>query len=254
MVLWGIEKSSNYRPQKVALLVAHRIIRDAMKEQLVAGDLLPPEHVMLERYEIGRGTLREALRLLEFEGVIALKPGPKGGPVLLTPDASYLASSLVLLMELNKSPFRNIVEVRTGLEPMMSRFAATRIDAESLKQLRESIDQMEENLDDQEIFFDTNRRFHDIIAWSTGNTLFGYIVEALLGIVNGTAVGIENPSSSRKATLKAHKDIYEAIEARDPQRAEICMREHLEAYIDYAEKKYPDVLDRVIPWDRTLNY
>jgi GntR family transcriptional regulator, transcriptional repressor for pyruvate dehydrogenase complex len=254
MVLWGIEKSANYRPQKVALLVAHRIIRDAMREQTVAGDLLPPEHVMLDRYEIGRGTLREALRLLEFEGVIALKPGPKGGPVLLTPDASYLASSLVLLMELNKSPFRSIVEVRTGLEPMMSRLAASRIEDSALKELRETIVQMEENIDDQDIFFDSNGRFHDIIAWSTGNTLFGYIVESLLGIVSGTEVGIESPSSSRTATLKAHKEIYEAIESHDGQLAESRMREHLEAYIAYAEKKYPDVLDRVIPWDRTLNY
>ncbi len=208
---------------------------------------------MLEEYGIGRGTLREALRLLEFEGVIALKPGPKGGPVLLTPDASYLASSLVLLMQLQKSPFRNIVEVRTGLEPVMSRLAAQRISGEALKELDETIQKMEENLDDQEIFFESNRRFHDIIAWSSDNPLFGYIVDALLGIVNGTDVGIEAPSSSRKATLKSHKDIYEAIANRDPKLAEEKMREHLQAYIDYAERKYPDVLDRVIPWDRTLN-
>jgi GntR family transcriptional regulator, transcriptional repressor for pyruvate dehydrogenase complex len=252
--IWHIDKSPNHRPQKIALLVAHRIVRDAMREQYVAGDLLPPEHAMLEKYEIGRGTLREALRLLEFEGVIALKPGPKGGPVLLTPDASNLASSLILLMELNKSPFRNIVEVRTGLEPIMSRLAAARISSDSLEELRITIEEMEENLDDQDIFFSSNQRFHDIIAWSSGNPLFGYIVESLLGIVNGNALGIGNPSSSRKSTLKAHKEIYGAIESRDGDLAEGSMRDHLNAYIEYAEKNYREVLDRVIPWDQTLNH
>src|SRR5258707_5101191 len=114
----------NERPQKVAVHVAQRIVQDVARDQLEPGDLLPPERVMLEKYEIGRGTLREALRLLEFQGVITLKPGPKGGPVLCNPDPSHLASTLVLLMQLKRAPFRSIVEVRVALEPLMS-FLAT---------------------------------------------------------------------------------------------------------------------------------
>src|SRR5437660_9252231 len=79
------------RPPKAAMLVAQRIVRHIVRGNLQAGDLLPPERVMLETYQTGRGTLREALRLLEFQGVIALKPGPRGGPVVLNPDASHLA-------------------------------------------------------------------------------------------------------------------------------------------------------------------
>lgn len=238
----------------MALLVAHRIVRDAMTEQLIAGDSLPPEHVMLEKYEIGRGTLREALRLLEFEGVITLKPGPKGGPILTTPDASHLASSLVLLMEVNKSPFRHVFEFRVGLEPMMCRLAASRINDVSLKELRETITKMEENIDNQELHLEINRRFHDIIAWSSGNTLFGYVTESLLGIVDGSSVGVESSLVRRKATLKAHKRILKAIENHDPDLAETHMREHLEDYIEFAEKRSPGFFNAVIPWDQALNY
>lgn len=56
------------RAPKAAMVVAQHIIRDATRQNLAAGDLLPSERVMLEKYEIGRGTLREALRLLEFQG------------------------------------------------------------------------------------------------------------------------------------------------------------------------------------------
>ncbi len=234
------------------MLVAHRIVRDVIRGGLKPGDLLPPERTMLDSYETGRGTLREALRLLEFQGVIALKPGPRGGPVLLDPDASHLASTVVLLMQLKQAPFRAIVEVRSALEPMISSLAATRISAESLVDLASTIEQMSTNLDEEHIFLDANKRFHDIIAWSSGNPLFGYIVDSLLGIMDGTIIGIDYPRPRRLAILKAHENIYAAIEARDEAASEALMRRHIEEYVHYAERKFPEVLGRVIPWDRSL--
>lgn len=232
------------------MLVAQRIVRDTLREGLKPGDLLLPEKTMLEKYQTGRGTLREALRLLEFQGVIALKPGPRGGPVLLTPDASHLASTVVLLMQLKAAPFRTIVEVRSAMEPMISSLAAERMTDESLLDLSGTIQQMREKLDDQHSFLDANKRFHDIIAWSSGNTLFGYIVDSLLGIMDGALIGIDYPTHRRLAILKAHEEIYEALRSRDPKLSEERMREHIEAYERYAEKKFPQVLERTIPWEQ----
>src|SRR5919112_5986576 len=137
------------RPPKAAMLVAQRIVRDVVRGGLRPGDLLPPERTMLEKYETGRGTLREALRLLEFQGVIALKPGPRGGPVLQDPDASHLASTVILLMQLKQAPFRSIVEVRSALEPMTSSLAAVRMTDEQLSALEDSVFQMRDELDNQ---------------------------------------------------------------------------------------------------------
>jgi GntR family transcriptional repressor for pyruvate dehydrogenase complex len=238
------------RPPKAALLVAQRIVRDVVRGQMRPGDLLPPERVMLETYETGRGTLREALRLLEFQGVIALKPGPGGGPILLTPAASHLASTLQLLMQLNQATYRSIVEVRTAMEPMTSQLAAERISDEALEELRLTIDQMRDDLDDRDSFLDANQRFHDVIAWSSGNVLFAYIVDSLLGILDGTVIGIDYPKHRRVAILKAHEEIYTALVQRDPQASLLRMREHIEAYAKYAQHKFPEVLDQVITWDR----
>lgn len=240
------------RPQKAAMLVAQRIMRDVVAERLQPGDLLLPERTMLEKYQTGRGTLREALRLLEFQGVIALKPGPRGGPVLRDPDSTHLASTLVLLMQFQKAPFRTIVEVRTALEPMISRLAAARMSEESLDELAGTIAQMREHLDQQDRFLEANKRFHDVIAWSSGNPLFGYIVDSLLGIMDGTVIGIDYPRPRRVAIVKAHDEIHRALRDRDPAAAEDRMREHIEAYVRYAEKKYPELLDEVIRWDRMM--
>lgn len=234
------------------MLVAQRIVRDVVRGGMRPGDLLPPERTMLETYETGRGTLREALRLLEFQGVIALKPGPGGGPILLSPAASHLASTLQLLMQLNQAPYRVIVEVRTALEPMISQLAAERISDEALAELATTIDQMRDNLDDRDSFLDSNKRFHDIIAWSSGNVLFAYIVDSLLGILDGTVIGIDYPRHRRAAILKAHEEIHAALARRDPAASLERMREHIEAYSQYAQRKFPEVMSQVITWDRLL--
>ena len=237
------------RPPKAAMLVAQRIVRDALRAGLGAGDMLEPERTMLERYQTGRGTLREALRLLEFQGVIVLKPGPGGGPILQNPDGAHLGSTLVLLMQLRSAPFRDVVEVRSTVEPMITRLAASRISEDELEELRATVDQMRDEIDDQVSFLDANKRFHDVIAWSSGNALFGYVIESLLGIMDGTVVGVDHPGHRRAAILEAHEEIYDALASRDPEAAEARMRAHIRADEQYAEQKFPELLDESIPWD-----
>jgi DNA-binding FadR family transcriptional regulator len=234
------------------MLVAQRIVRDALRENRRPGDLLVPEREMLEKYQTGRGTLREALRLLEVQGVISLRPGPRGGPVLRTPDGSHLASTFVLLMQLQGAPYRTIVEVRTALEPMISSLAAQRMSEESLNELHDTIDRMHRYIDEQDPFFEANKRFHDVIARGSGNALFAYMVDSLLGIMDGTALGVAYPSVHREAIVRSHEEIFEALKSRDATASEARMREHIESYERYAERKFPHVMDSTLPWDQSF--
>lgn len=236
------------RPQKTAMIVAQRIVSDINKRGNTVGDKLPPEKVMLEDYSVGRGTLRESLRFLELQGVISLKPGPGGGPVVQQPDSSALATSLTLLLQFENAPFRTIAEARVGLEPMMARLAAERMDDVELADLKVSVDRMHDNLEDQAIFLDENKRFHDVIAHGSGNAMFGYLVNALLGILDGSAIGIDYPEVRRSAVHKAHLTIYEAIASRDPAASAAAMTDHIDQYVRYAERKFPEVLAAPIVW------
>ena len=240
---------TNHRPQKTAMIIARRIVDDIRRNGHSVGDKLPPERVMLEQYQVGRGTLRESLRFLELQGVISLKPGPGGGPTVERPDASNLATTLVLMLQFDNAPFRDIVEARRGLEPLMARLAAERMTPEQLAKLEESVERMRDHLDDEEVFLEANQRFHDVIAWSSGNALFGFLIDALLGIIDGTALGVDYPPHRRAAVLKAHTRIFEALKQRDPEASMEAMQAHIDEYMRYVTRKFPDVLARPVTWD-----
>jgi len=74
------------RTEKVAESIARQIMQDIRRQKLEPGSMLPAESAMLERFGVGRGSLREALRILEINGLVVLKPGPKGGPVVAAQD------------------------------------------------------------------------------------------------------------------------------------------------------------------------
>lgn len=236
------------RPQKTAVLVAQRIVADIQRRGNTVGDRLPPERIMLDEYSIGRGTLRESLRFLELQGVIALKPGPGGGPVVQQPDGSGLATALTLLLQFENAPLRTIAEARNGLEPMMAQLAASRMSTEELKNLKHTVDHMLEHIEDEAEFLEMNKSFHDIIARGSGNAMFGHVVESVLGMLDGSAMGIDYPEHRRIAVHKAHATIYEAIAGRDPAASAEAMRAHIEAYLNYAERKFPELLDTPISW------
>lgn len=230
------------------MLVAQRIVADIHRSGRAAGDRLAPERLMLEEYDVGRGTLRESLRFLELQGVISLKPGPGGGPVIEQPEATSLATSLTLLLQFADAPFRTIAEARVGLEPLMSELAAERMTGEDLLVLKASVDTMHEHLGNQAIFLEENKRFHDVIAHGSGNSMFGYLIDALLGILDGSAIGIDYPEPRRAAVHTAHLRIYEAIASHDPVASAAAMQDHIRDYVRYAERKFPEVMDAPIVW------
>ncbi|MFF0817828.1 FadR/GntR family transcriptional regulator [Rhodococcus sp. NPDC003318] len=237
------------RPQKTAMLIARRIVADIKRRGLGPGDRLPSEKLMLHEYEVGRGTLREALRYLELSGAISLKPGPGGGPTVEKPDAVHLMNSLGLVLQFEGAPFSTIVEARVGLEPLMARLAADRITDDQLVPLAESVAKMGENLGDLDVFLEANRAFHDGIAWASGNSLFGYLIDAVDGILAGVAVGVEYPAHRRAKVHQAHAGILAAIESRDPAAAEAAMRAHVIELATYLRKKFPAAMTTPITWE-----
>src|SRR5690606_22833567 len=101
----------------------------------------------------------------------------------------HLASTLALLMQFANTPFRAIVETRLHVEPLTAELCAERADADVVRQLRESVDRMRSELNNEKVFLYENQRFHELVAWGSGNPLFSYLLNSLDWITDGTALG-----------------------------------------------------------------
>jgi GntR family transcriptional repressor for pyruvate dehydrogenase complex len=231
------------------MLTAKRIVRDIADRSRQPGDSLPPEKEMLELYEVGRGTLREALRILELQGVLRIRPGPGGGPVVASPDSRHLASTLALLMQFAETPFRAVIEARLHIEPITAGLCAERATPDLITDIRECVDVMARNVKDIDAFLDENRKFHDLVAWGSGNPIFGYFINSLHWITDGTVLGVDYPKKFREIVLEAHEKICVAIEARDGEGARGAMYEHMENTQRYFERLYRAQLDEPLSWE-----
>jgi GntR family transcriptional regulator, transcriptional repressor for pyruvate dehydrogenase complex len=238
------------KPKKTAILVAQRIVDEILDQELGAGAALLPERVMLPRYGVARGTLREALRILETYGLITIKTGPGGGPVVADAGSRPLASVIALVLQMDRASFRSIVDARLALEPLLAREAAERRDKQDLKALADSIDEMRDLKDDAGEFLDRNHVFHSAVAAAAKNPVLFNMVASLNWIVDGTALGIDYIPETRDAIVAAHRRIYNAIEAGDADMAEAAMRIHIGEFAAYAEKNYAHVLDQPLRWDQ----
>lgn len=242
---------SRSRPRKTATIVAAAIVDRITDDGLSIGDVLPPERTLMEEYAVGRGTMREALRYLELEGVLTIKPGPKGGPVVAAPDSRHLASTFALLMQFAGTNFRAVIEARRSLEPITASLAAQHAETSLVAdQLLQSVAFMDEHLSDWDAFLDENRRFHDLVAWGSMNPIFGYLVNSLHWITDGTVLGIDYPIRFRKVVLEAHRSVAESIKTADPAGSHAAMQSHMDDTLTYFEKRYPDVLDQELKWEQ----
>src|ERR1700729_1237998 len=137
--LMGVGSSA--RPLKTADLVPRQIVAAITRERMSPGDRLPSEAQMLAELGVGRATLREALRYLELQGVIVIRPGARGGPTVAPPDARGIATSLSLVLQANHTPFRTIVRSRSMLEPLVASEAAANAQSTGyLDELAESVE------------------------------------------------------------------------------------------------------------------
>jgi DNA-binding FadR family transcriptional regulator len=241
--------ANKHRPRKTATLLAQRIVSEIADRNLEPGTALPPEREMLEEYGVARGTLREALRFLEIQGVITIKTGPGGGPIVARPESRHFASVIAMLLQLSHTSFRSVLEARSVLEPALARMAAQRIDDASIERLKESVRIMEEHVDDDR-FLEENQRFHSIIAEAAGNTVFALIMTSLNWIADATPLAVEYPPETRKAICKEHRRIVSAIAARDPERAAAAMAVHIGDFQGYLERRYPQVVDAPLRWEQ----
>lgn len=242
----GSLKSS--RSMKTSERVARELVNHIVDNDLAEGTKLPNEKQLVEVFEVGRTTLREALRLLETRGVITVRPGPGGGPIVRRPRADDLREGLTLILQFSGGSLKDVLDARTALEPMMARLAAERIEDEQVEELAASVQRMRDGSDDHDIFLSENQFFHAKIAEVTGSGVLQAFNDTLKSIADGVVVGVEYTARRRLAVAAAHEKVVEALRTHDPDAAAEAMRAHVGEAGEFWNRKYPELISRPVRW------
>lgn len=239
-----------HRPEKLAETIARQIVHDIVVSDRAPGTMLPPESVMLEEYRVGRNSLREALRILEVHGLISIKPGPGGGPIVASAQSGEFGRMVTLFLHMKRSTLGELMEARFALEPMMARLAAERQDANALESLRTAAELASDvPLDDNVAWFEASTAFHDCVAGISGNGVLDLVGRSLKDIYYARSRGtVATNVAQRDAVRHAHAEITGAIMGGHGAAAEQLMREHMEEFLENIKRQNPGMLDEIVGW------
>lgn len=245
----GSAVSSLGRPVKIAERIASTIVGMIVENNLQPGDRLPNEADMLEQFDVGRGSLREALRILETYGLINLRSGPGGGPILLDVRPTDVSRSFSLYLNLSGATIEELAATRHLIDPLAARMAAETVTDESAALIRAALDREDgSSAQDRRLVFDTLNDFHYVLASVTGNRVFNSVATALKEMYTSrlAAVGLAE-QVAEPIIGSEHRAIGEAVIAGNADLAEKLMHEHMIRRVDDA-LKLPGFADSPITW------
>ncbi len=229
----------------MAEALAQEIVHEIVTRKLPPGTLLSSEAQMLDDFGVGRGSLREALRILEVHGLITMKPGRNGGPMVIEVGTRDYGRMSSLFFHLNGVTFQQLVDARLILEPIMARLAAERRSQELIGKVA---DPAATRVEDDNAYFDASSDFHNAVAALSGNQILNLFSSSLEAIFRDQVSNLLSPKNKRHHVLEVHAAIADAIAEGQADEAERLMREHMQEYADWVHKRNPGVVDEIIDW------
>jgi GntR family transcriptional regulator, transcriptional repressor for pyruvate dehydrogenase complex len=236
------------RPLKTSEVVAGRLVRDMGAAGLQVGDRLPDEASMLAQYKVSRESLREALRILEVQGLITIHRGPGGGPKVAAIDPAFLARTATLYFHLSGATYAEMFETWFLVEPAVAEKVAALPDR---PRLRRSLEPFIVDLPPDvksDVFFSVSTGFHAELARLSGNRVLGLLVQAIGHIVVDHVMLDLDPVQERTTIERDHRQIAEAIIAGRTHKARTLMSAHIATMTEIYRSRWPDRMGELIEW------
>ncbi len=213
--------------RKLSHDVFERLLEGISAGEFPRGSLLPSERVLMERFQVGRPAIREALQDLQRMGLVVITHGE--GARLIEPTAQSVLDQIAVTVHHVLASSQNLAhlkDARNFFEVGMTRLAAARASEEDVAELTAIIGPMEASTADFQTFMKYDMAFHRRIAEITANPIFVAVSEALLQWLSKYHVGELRKIGREARTLDEHRHIVERIAAHDVEGAAAAMLQH----------------------------
>lgn len=218
------------KPQQIADELRQLIVSGQLSE----GDSLGHEPDLVERFGVSRPSLREALRILEAEGLISVVRGVLGGVVVHEPDQRMTARTAALVLQARNVSLADVYDARSILEPAAVRVvASSRRHRAAAAELRPLIRDQEQVIEDPEAFGRANARFHERLVELAGNQTLDIVAEMLHEIVARAVTAVSQVESGRDSVatrrrgIRSQERLVSLVEAGEAAEAEEHWRAHM---------------------------
>ena len=203
--------------------VAERINQYILDHNLVPGDRIPNEYELCDQLGVGRGTIREAVKILVARNVLTVQ---RRNGTFVSERTGEIDDPLGLAYQQDQSALaKDLLELRIQLEPWIAAMAAERATDEDIEQMLEQRKKVEELIKQGVNHLEEDKKFHICIANCTHNSVIPKLIPIITFSV--TLFGTLSKNSLTNETVIQHRNISDAIKARNPEAARTAMLEHL---------------------------
>ncbi|WP_099203655.1 FadR/GntR family transcriptional regulator [Miniphocaeibacter massiliensis] len=218
-----MKEFSKIKKKLLAEQVEEDLYKYILKSELSIGDKLPNEFELAEKFGVGRSTIREAVKLLESQGVLEVRRG--SGTYIVS--KSYIEVDPLGLgaIEDKMALAMDLADLRILLEPGIAEIAAINATEKDIKELYELCDIIEEKISKDENYVEEDIKFHTYVAKASKNM----VVEQLIPIIDTAVMIFVNVTHKKliKETIMTHRAVVNAISERDIVGAKTAMMMHM---------------------------
>lgn len=228
------------RPEQVAEEIKSWIVA----EQMAPGDRLPAEHQMIDRFAMSKGTIREAMRILEAQGLVKTRTGPGGGSFVHEVSEVRARALLGNYFYFKNLSVSDIYELRIALEPSLAAGLVGRLTEAQLSQLEANIARYDTPPGDAE---DERRQhvasldFHQLLAGFAGNALLGFVIGFMANMLSDLTVyrRLYEPRNYRlwRKGRDSQRALVAALRAGEADEARTIMASHMAAARAHMEEQ-----------------
>ena len=198
------------------------VVFHTLRRAIMQGDLKPGERLMeiklANRLGVSRTPIREAIRMLELEGLVTMIPR-KGAQVA----------------EITEKDLKDVLEVRIGLEELAVKFVCQRINRQQLEELHRAARSFEEAVRSEDLtrLAEADVNFHDLIYKATGNERLVQLLNNIREQMYRYRVEYLKDEEIRSSLIQEHNQLWEALKDRDEKKAARITQEHIERQQEY---------------------